>query len=427
MKVKFTVFILLGLLTLRKNARSQWLQVVDPGGSYGGSYVSCLTSFEGKLFAGTVQVFQGTEGGVFFSTNDGLNWIAVNNGLTNPHITVFATEGKNIFAGTTVDSTRDGTLFLSTNSGANWSDISKNFPDTSDVYSLAISEGNLFAGVASAFLAGEIDNPILLTTDNGTSWSNASGEYTSSGSPGFIAASDDRLFWGIPEAGVNISTDNGLSWIPSSNGLPLNANVACFGLSGSSIFAGLDSIGLPSSTGNGVYRSTDSGATWTAVNNGMINEVVRNLIVFNGNLFAATANGVFLSTNNGASWKSLMDESTPSLNVHSLTISDGYLFAAVFYSQLWRFPLSDLHLSSVQPQPQPATAGGLRVFPNPAAGTLQILGGPSGTARLYDALGRERLRARDNGSGATLDVSRLPVGTYFLRIGGESAKVLIAH
>ena len=67
------------------------------------------------------------------------------------------------------------------------------------------------------------------------------------------------------------------------------------------------------------------------------------------------------------------------------------------------------------------------MFPNPAAGTLQILGGPSGMARLYDALGRERLHARDNGSGATLDVSRLPVGTYFLRIGEESAKVLIAH
>ncbi len=76
---------------------------------------------------------------------------------------------------------------------------------------------------------------------------------------------------------------------------------------------------------------------------------------------------------------------------------------------------------------EPAAAGALRVFPNPAAGTLQILSGPAGTARLFDLLGRERAEVRDDGSGTQLDISHLEAGAYFLRMGNQSAKVEIAH
>ncbi|HEY3875617.1 MAG TPA: T9SS type A sorting domain-containing protein, partial [Candidatus Kapabacteria bacterium] len=69
----------------------------------------------------------------------------------------------------------------------------------------------------------------------------------------------------------------------------------------------------------------------------------------------------------------------------------------------------------------------IRVFPNPATNELQILSGPSGTARLYDLLGREVLETNDDGSGVTLDVSKLPNGTYFLRMGTQSAEVVIAR
>ncbi|HET6400107.1 MAG TPA: T9SS type A sorting domain-containing protein [Candidatus Kapabacteria bacterium] len=69
----------------------------------------------------------------------------------------------------------------------------------------------------------------------------------------------------------------------------------------------------------------------------------------------------------------------------------------------------------------------LRVFPNPATNALQILGGPSGTARLFDLLGRERAEARDDGAGVTMDISHIEAGAYFLRIGNQSAKVEIAR
>jgi hypothetical protein len=73
------------------------------------------------------------------------------------------------------------------------------------------------------------------------------------------------------------------------------------------------------------------------------------------------------------------------------------------------------------------SSGGLRLFPNPATNELQVLGGPAGTARLFDLLGRELMDANDDGSGASLDVSHLEPGTYFLRLGNQSAKVEIAR
>ena len=42
----------------------------------------------------------GTDGGVYFTTNNGATWIAVNNGLSDSDILSLAVIGKDIFAGT---------------------------------------------------------------------------------------------------------------------------------------------------------------------------------------------------------------------------------------------------------------------------------------------------------------------------------------
>ncbi|MCH8942325.1 MAG: T9SS type A sorting domain-containing protein [Bacteroidetes bacterium] len=79
-------------------------------------------------------------GGVFLSTNNGGNWTAVNNGLTNSVVRSFAIYGSNVFAG----SAGDG-VFLSTNNGSNWTAINDGLNYLS-VYSLAISGNNIYAG-----------------------------------------------------------------------------------------------------------------------------------------------------------------------------------------------------------------------------------------------------------------------------------------
>ena len=90
---------------------------------------------------------------------------------------------------------------------------------------------------------------------------------------------------------------NGTNWSPwtaCNNGLPPDVRPYAFAVSGTNLFAG--------TYGDGVFLSTNNGASWTAVNNGLTDLYVWALAVSGTNLFAGTyGSGVFLSTNNGTS------------------------------------------------------------------------------------------------------------------------------
>jgi photosystem II stability/assembly factor-like uncharacterized protein len=99
--------LILLLVSLGSNtAPAQWVQTNGP---YGG-LVNCFAVSGTNLFAGT-------RGGVFLSTNNGTSWTAVNTGLTNTDVTSLAVSGTNLFAGTF------GGVFLSTNNGTSWTAV----------------------------------------------------------------------------------------------------------------------------------------------------------------------------------------------------------------------------------------------------------------------------------------------------------------
>lgn len=65
---------------------SQWIPTYGPAtGS-----VKCLTVSGVNIFAGTA------ENGIYRTTNNGANWNAVNNGITNQNILSIVTSGSNI-------------------------------------------------------------------------------------------------------------------------------------------------------------------------------------------------------------------------------------------------------------------------------------------------------------------------------------------
>ncbi|MCA1568181.1 MAG: DUF4214 domain-containing protein [Acidobacteria bacterium] len=107
--------------------------------------------------------------------------------------------------------------------------------------------------------------------------------------------------------GVYKSTDSGLSWSPAREGLgelevaalaidPTNTNV---------IYAGtINNIGSPNS---GVFKSTDAGGSWNVMNTGMRGTSINVLAVDpvnSNNVYAGTSfgAGIYKSTNGGASW-----------------------------------------------------------------------------------------------------------------------------
>jgi hypothetical protein len=89
-------------------ADAQWTQCNGP---FGGA-VRCYAKSGENLFVGT-------DGGVFVSTNNGTNWKSVNKGLTNLRVYGLVVNETNLFAATV-----GGGVFRSTDNGANWNALS---------------------------------------------------------------------------------------------------------------------------------------------------------------------------------------------------------------------------------------------------------------------------------------------------------------
>jgi len=237
--------------------------------------------------------------GIYRSTNNGASWTAANNGLTNTDVSDFAISvnksgDTSIFAGT------DRGVFLSTNNGLSWSSIG--------LTSIGITALATFTkGDTTRIIVGT-STGVFLLTNKGSSW-----DSVNTGLPGplvnAIAISADssggaNIFVGTQEGSVYLSNDNGLHWNASSNGLLIGswdwgASIRSLIVNGPNVFA---------CTSAGIFLSTDYGNNWVPVNNGIPFVNVNALAVTsngtgNATIFAGTfPSGVFLSTNNGSQW-----------------------------------------------------------------------------------------------------------------------------
>jgi len=145
----------LTLVVLLNRSEAQWVQANGPFGGI----VSCFAVNGTNLFAGSIG------GGVFLSTNNGTSWTAVNTGLTNTDVFALAVSGTNLFAGTA------GGVFLSTNNGTSWTVVNTGLTNTY-VLAFAVSGTNLFAGTLGRGvwrrpLSEMIGSSIVLTSPNG--------------------------------------------------------------------------------------------------------------------------------------------------------------------------------------------------------------------------------------------------------------------
>ncbi len=291
------------------NCLCQWVETDDPG------FVNTLAVSGTNIFAG-----MGAPDGVSLSTNNGNNWVSVNNGLTNLAVFSLAVSGTNIFAGTYGEG-----VFLSTNNGTSWT--AKNNGLTNQfIVDLSVSGTSIFAG---ALFGG-----VFRTTNNGTSWTAAG---LSLHTIEAFAFSGTSIFAGsfggfLSNSGVYLSTNNATSW--NAAGLT-NLAVYSLAVSGTNIFAGTDS--------SGVFRTTNNGTNWTAVNNGLTNLAVYSFAVSGTNIFAGTGGGVFLSTNNGTSWINKNQGFVVFIPaIYALLIANNYIFAGTFGQGFWRRSLAEI-------------------------------------------------------------------------------------
>jgi photosystem II stability/assembly factor-like uncharacterized protein len=169
----------------------------------------------------------------------------------------------------------------STDAGATWGPVSG--ITSGGVYSLAASGSTVYAGSSFA---------LYKSTDGGASWAKTSPPDTSAGYAVYsVAVAPDAVYAGVLDFSAGLkntvmrSTDGGSSWTPRSTGLPTGSLVTALLPAGGALFAG---------TATGLYRSADSGVTWTLYEPHLLNTQVVSL--------AADASTVYVGTFNRGLW-----------------------------------------------------------------------------------------------------------------------------
>jgi len=180
-------------------------------------------------------VYAGTSGGAFKSVNGGESWTPANSGLTEAPISNqpalvrrLAPDPSNpatIYAGTLRG------IFKTTNGAANWSPVNNGLPSTlpplgPDISSLAIDPSSPSSVYASTNSAPGV---VFRTTNGGMSWqaSNPDLSVTINGSvarfPASALAANGPAVYAGTSIGVFKSVDSGVSWSLSNNGLTTSA------------------------------------------------------------------------------------------------------------------------------------------------------------------------------------------------------------
>ena len=229
-------------------------------------------------------------------------WVQMSNGMgTNKNVWSLAASGDNIFAGTNFG------VYISTNNGESWSLTSLNNQWGS---ALLINGNNIYAGT---------NQGVFNSTNSGQNWMQIG---ISNRTVWALTIHGNNIFAGTDFGhGVYRSTNNGLNWTQTSLG---DTNfIYSLVMSGNNVFAG-DGIS------NSVFTSSDTGNTWTQIPLGATPTEVVLCLAVNGNyMFAGTNNGgVFRSSNSGFNW------TQTSLNnggITSFTIKDNYIFAGDFH------------------------------------------------------------------------------------------------
>ncbi|MDP4219425.1 MAG: T9SS type A sorting domain-containing protein [Bacteroidota bacterium] len=338
--------------------------------------INALATSGASLFAGAGKV-----GGVI-SDDNGTTWKAWNKDLPDILVRGYFVRKNDILAST------DSGLFRSLDNGTNWT----KFSSFNQISTFAESGSNLFGGGYGM---------VFRSSDDGVTWKNV---FTDEVYIMFAIAAIGNNLCAATSSGVYVSDDDGTTW-KNNFDFPEFTSCSAAIVNGSNFFVG---------TTHGVFLSTNGGTNWTARNSGLTDTSIAALVASGSNIFAGTANGeVFLSTDNGSNWRSV-GSGLPTARIFLLATNGVYLFAGTGGASLWRHALADFGISSVSAGPQSRL--GISISPNPSNGIMTVHDAPANLVRVAVStiLGETVLELlHPNASEFTLDVSKLPAGTYF--------------
>jgi len=251
-------------------------------------------------------------GGVYKSTDGGETWSRSNCGLPSSRITsiAFASDSSNnavagVEGGASSKSGNkgqyyDGGIYYSIDGGSNWSKANMPGKYTKNGYWNLIQRNNTFFTFGFNYYDSSENIGFIKSDDNGKNWSATGDELKNQLITGFDVSSDGQTIYANARDSfkINKSINGGTSWTTISNGAngpvavsPSNANLVVYAgsetlfrttdgmtdstpvLESSKQFDDIafapsnNSIVYAITTGYLLYKSSDSGATWTQIKN----------------------------------------------------------------------------------------------------------------------------------------------------------------
>ncbi len=202
-----------------------------------------------------------------------------------------------------VYSTSNGIVYKSNDSGATWSNISAITAGflKFEANTIKIDPSNpsiMYAGTRSNFNCS--CGGIFKSTDGGITWSN------------------------VISGGINVSNiaidpiTPTIVYVTGSNWTTINSSIIANTFSIHPNNSSIIYIGA----GQGVFKSIDSGVTWSASNSGLTTLSVNSIVIDPTNpttLYAATSNGIFKSANSGENWENI-STGLANLNIFKIAI-----------------------------------------------------------------------------------------------------------
>jgi len=270
------------------------------GGPEGGNVRCFAVDSSGNIYTGL------SFGGVYTSTTYGNSWIEKNNLIGN--VTVYkieASDSNKVYIGTSGSG-----LCVTSDIGSHWNKITSLHTDF--IFDIAVgSNGKLFAASYDG---------LFISTDEGISWNLSDSSLTD-----WVEVMENENIIAANHSSIYISSDNGSTWENITNNLPQ-------GSIRDLIVTNLNNYIYVSVFAKGVFRSTNMGSTWTAINNGLNFPFVDCLFSSSdGNLYAGTTQDIYLSTDFGEFWFSIKTPGLTNSWIQSIvTNSSGDIFAGTF-------------------------------------------------------------------------------------------------
>jgi photosystem II stability/assembly factor-like uncharacterized protein len=295
----------------------------------GGATVAAMAidpAHPSTVYAGAWDYWDRPGTGVYKSTDGGRGWRLTNRGLTSPAVYSLAVDP--VTTGTLYAGTHSGGIFKSTDGGGQWTAIHSGIVED-EVHAIAIDP----VDPQTIYIAAQIhsyppSSSLYKSIDGGASWSPINqglGSFTSVETLALDPQTTSTIYAGTDAGGVFKSVDGGVSWQKASDDFDLTPYVRTIAVdpaSPSTVYA--TAIDYHGDYGAAVFKTIDGGANWTQVMNGfalgaepvaLAIDPVASLTVYASAFEQGTYDpiGVYKSTDGGDTWAAMDDGLFPSI------------------------------------------------------------------------------------------------------------------